>query len=202
MFIDPIPDPIAAGWAKEGDQSHASSATSLRINDVNNTGFARFYVQDSSAFTGDIELNPSVLLAEGFTVDAENRTGVHVAINDGAREVRADILQIGAGLRVALRLETGYTPGFALPGLFASCQLKRLADGSGSLAVAGQTPEIVRWLDLAASGRPGAQTIEFGCDNRGGVVSSDWYTLGLSPLPRQTPFASFTVDRLQLRVRT
>ena len=96
MFIDPIPDPIAAGWAKEGDQSHASSATSLRINDVNNTGFARFYVQDSSAFTSDIELNPSVLLAEGFTVDAENRTGVHVAINDGAREVRADILQIGA----------------------------------------------------------------------------------------------------------
>ena len=202
MAFDPIPDPIAAGWTKEGDQSHVSSSTSLRVNDVNNTGFARFYVEDPAAFTGEIELNPIVLLDEAFTVDAENRTGVHVAVNDGAREVRADILEIGAGLRVALRLEVGHSPGFSLPTTYAAFHVKRLADGSALLGVPGQPPETVRGIDLAASRRPGLQTIEFGSDNRGGVAMTDWFTLGLPPLPRATPFASFTVDRLQLRVRT
>lgn len=203
MLFDPIPDPIAAGWTKEGEEPHVPSGTSLRINDTTNAGLARFYAEDPSAFSGEIELNPIVLLNPAFSAVAEESTGVHVAINDGDREIRVDVFGVpGGGLRVALRLATQYSEGFAFPTTHAAFQVKRLADGSALLAVAGQAPEAVPRLALAGSSRPGLQTIEFGCDNRGGVVSSDWYTLGLPPPPRQTPFASFTVDRLQLRVRT
>jgi hypothetical protein len=199
MALDPIPDPIAAGWTKEGDEPHVPAGSSLRIHDTLNSGFVRFYVEDPPAFSGDIELAPSVHVLDGYSAYTE--TGVHVAINDGDREVRADILPVpGLGIRVALRLVTGHTPGFTLPTTLASFQVKRLADGTGVLAVAGQPPEVVSRLALAGSRRIGLQTLEFGADNRGGVVSSEWYTLGL-PLTRETPFASFTVDRLQLRVR-
>lgn len=202
MLIDPIPDPIAAGWTKEGQEPHFPSSTSLRINDTSNSGFARFHVEDAAAFAGEIELNPIVLLSSVSSTGADG-TGVHVAINDGDREVRASLFGMpGGGLRVALALETQYSTGFALPTTHAAFQVKRLADGSALLAVSGQAPEVVSWLDLAGSRRPGHRTIEFGSDNRGGVVSSDWFTLGLPPLLRQTPFASFTVDRFQLRVRT
>ena len=199
MLIDPIPDPIAAGWMKEGEEPHFPSLTSLRINDTSNAGFARFYAEDSAAFTGEIELNPVVLLS-GYSVASD--TGVHVAINDGDREIRAALIPVaGGGLRVALRTPTDYSTGFVFPTTYAAFQLRRLADGSALLAVAGQSPEVVHRLQLAGSSRPGLQTIEFGTDNRGGVGSTDWFTLGLPPLPRETPLASLTVERLQLRVR-
>jgi hypothetical protein len=83
----------------------------------------------------------------------------------------------------------------------ATFQVKRLADGSAVLAVAGRTPETVPRLQLSPSRRFGQQTVEFGSDNRGGVVTSEWFTLGLPRLPSETPFAAFTVSRLQLRVR-
>ena len=199
MLIDPIPDPIAAGWTKEGEEPHFPSLTSLRINDTSNAGFARFYAEDSAAFTGEIKLNPIVLLS-GHSVAPD--TGVHVTINDGDHEIRAALLVTpGGGLRVAIRTPTDYSTDFAFPTTYAAFQLKRLADGSALLAVAGQAPEIVPRLALAGSGRPGLKTIEFGADNRGGVAAADWYTLGLAPVPRQTPFASLAVDRLQLRIR-
>ena len=47
----------------------------------------------------------------------------------------------------------------------------------------------------------GQQTIEFGSDGTGQVSISEWFTLGLPPVPRETAFAAFTVSRLQLRVR-
>jgi hypothetical protein len=202
MLMDPIPDPIAAGWTKEGNEPHLPAGTSLRVNDTTNAGFVRFFVEDPSAFSGDIELNPTVTLESGFSVDAEGSTGVHVAINDGDRELRAALLGTpSGGVRVALKLEIGYTPGFALPTTQATFQLKRLADGTALLAVAGRTPETVPRLQLAASRRPGQQTLEFGADNRGGVCTCEWYALGLTPLPLEVPFASFTVNRLHLRVR-
>ena len=90
-----------------------------------------------------------MLLTPGFSVDGEEYTGVHVAINDGVREVRAAILGTdGAGVRVALKLETGYSRGFVLPTTQATFQVKRLADGTGVLAVSGQTPETVPRLQL------------------------------------------------------
>ena len=178
MVFDPIPDPIAAGWTKEGDEPHLPASTALMLHDTTNSGFIRFYVEDPPAFGGDIELAPTFDVRPGFSVDAEGSTGVHVAINDGDREVRADILGTPAGgIRVALRLKTGYSSGFVLPTMQASFQVKRLADGSGLLAVAGQAPEIMRRLDLAASRRFGVQTLEFGADNRGGVVSTEWFAL-------------------------
>ena len=48
--------------------------------------------------------------------------------------------------------------------------------------MAGRPPETVPRLQLAASTRFDRQTIEFGADNRGGVVTAEWYTLGLPPL--------------------
>jgi hypothetical protein len=203
MLYDPIPDPIAAGWTKEGDEPHFPSGTSLRVTDTTNAGVVRFFVEaPTTAFAAEIELNPSVLLTPGFSVDGEQYTGVHVAINDGDREVRAAILGTeGAGVRVALALETGYTRGFVLATTQASFQLKRLADGTGVLAVPGQTPETPPYSQLVHSRRIGRQTLEFGSDGTGQVSISEWFTLGLRPLPRETPFAAFTVSRLQLRVR-
>lgn len=203
MTFDPIPDPIAAGWTKEGDESLIAAGTSLRIHDTSNAGFVRFFVEDTAAFGGDIELTPNVSLEPGFSSDAERSTGVHVAINDGDRQVRADLLEMpGGGVQVALKLLIGYTTGFFFPTPWASFRLERLADGSAVLAVAGQVPEIVPRVALALSRRPGRQTLEFGADNRGGVVTSEWWaTLGLPPLPEETPFASLAIDRMQLRVR-
>jgi hypothetical protein len=201
MLYDPIPDPIAAGWTKEGDEPHFPAGTSLRITDTTNLGFARFVVT-VDPFTGYIELNPSMLLTAGFSVDGRQNTGVHVSINDGNREVRARVLGTdGAGVRVVLDLDELYTRGFLFPTTQATFQLKRLADGTGVLAVPGQIPEAVPYLQLAPSRRYGTPTIEFGSDGTGQVSISEWSTLGLPPRPRETPFAAFTVSRLQLRVR-
>jgi hypothetical protein len=102
MLYDPIPDPIAAGWTKEGDESHVPAGTSLQISDGTNAGFVRFFAVDPAAFTGEIELNPSVPLASGFSVDAEGSSGVHVAINDGERQGQATVLGTdGTGVRGA-----------------------------------------------------------------------------------------------------
>jgi hypothetical protein len=54
-----------------------------------------------------------------------------------------------------------------------------LADGSGFLAVAGQPPEVIDWINLAPSRRLGRQTIEFGTDGTGETVTSEWWSLGL-----------------------
>jgi hypothetical protein len=125
---------------------------------------------------------------------------VHVAINDGDRQVRADVLVTGgSGIRIALAVAGGYTPGFLLPGLLVAFELRRLADGSGYLSVPGRTPETVPPLELAPSRRYGTQTIEFGADSTSSAVTTEWFTLGL-PAPR-TPFADFTVRRLELRAR-
>jgi hypothetical protein len=200
MLIDPIPDPIAAGWTKEGDEPHFPVGTSLRITDTSHTGICRFVAADAAAFAGEIALAPSVLLASGFSGPVGLPTGVHVAINDGEREVRADVLVTGgSGVRLALGVAGGHTPGFLLPSTFVVFQLRRLADGSGVLWVEGGTPEIVPWIALAPSRRPGLPTVEFGADGTGSMVTSEWFTLGL-PAPL-TPFAAFTVNRLDLRVR-
>jgi len=176
---NPIPDPTAAGWTKEGDEPHFATSTSLRITDTTYEGFSRFYVDDAAAFTGEIELNPVVTLAPGFSAGPGQPTGVHVAINDGDRQVRADVLGTGsASLRVALAVVGGgHTQGFLLPNLNAAFQVKRLADGSGLLAVAGQPPEVVDRLNLAPSRRLGRQTIEFGADSTSENVTSEWWSL-------------------------
>jgi hypothetical protein len=83
-------------------------------------------------------------------------------------------------LRVALAVVGGgHSQGFLLPSLNAEFQVKRLADGSGFLAVAGQPPEVIDWINLAPSRRPGRQTIEFGTDGTGETVTSEWWSLGL-----------------------
>ena len=89
MVTDPIPDPLAAGWTKEGDEPHFPVGTSLRITDTHDIGLCRFFAADPGAFAGDIALAPMVLLASGFSGSAGTSTGVHVAINDGDRQVRA-----------------------------------------------------------------------------------------------------------------
>jgi hypothetical protein len=199
MLYDPIPDPLAAGWTKEGDAPHVPAGTVLEISDGTNSSLCRFFVEAASAFYGEIELNPSLQLAPPLSPDD---TGAHVAINDGERVIRAAVFGTDTGtVRVALETLTGYTSGFVFPNTRPIFQVKRLADGSAVLAVAGQTPETVSRLHLALSRRPGVQTLEFGADSRSGVVTTEWFTLGLSPLPRETAFATFTVTRLQLRVR-
>lgn len=178
---DPIPDPAAAGWTKEGAEPHFATSPSLRITDTTNEGIARFYVEDAAAFAGEIELNPSVTLDSGFSAGPGEATGVHVAINDGVRQVRADVLGTGgAGVRVALAVAGGgHTQGFLLPNLDVTFQVKRLADGSGLLAVPGRPPEVVDRLSLVPSRRIGRQTIEFGTDATGETVTSEWWSLGL-----------------------
>src|SRR5262245_23915439 len=108
MANDPVPDPIAAGWTKEGGEPHLPTGTSLRVTDTTNAGICRFYVEDAAAFAGEIQLSPSVLLTPGFSVDIQQSTGVFVAINDGIQQVRAAILGTdGAGLKVAIQLVSG-----------------------------------------------------------------------------------------------
>jgi hypothetical protein len=201
MVTDPIPDPLAAGWTKEGDEPHFPVGTSLRITDTSYFGTCRFFAADPGAFAGEIALAPLVVLDDGFGGTFGESTGVHVAINDGDRQVRADVLVTpGAGVRVALAvIGGGYTPGFLLPSRVVSFELRRLADGSGYLSVAGRTPEVVTPLNLAPSRRLGTQTIEFGCDGTGTTVVSEWFTLGFPAT--LTPFTDFTVKRLELRVR-
>src|SRR5262245_48195136 len=116
MLYDPIPDPIAAGWTKEGNEPYFPSGASLRVTDTTNAGLVRFFAVDAALFAGEIALTPSVLLTAGFSVDGRQNTGVHVALNDGIdsfRQVRAAILGTdGAGVRVALELEdSSYTRG-------------------------------------------------------------------------------------------
>lgn len=178
---NPIPDPVAAGWTKEGDEPHFATGNSLRITDTSYEAISRFYVEDAAAFAEEIELNPVVTLAPGFSAGPGQPTGVHVAINDGDRQVRADVLGTGSdSLRVALAVVGGgHSQGFLLPNFNAAFQVKRLADGSGLLAVAGQPPEVVDRLNLAPSRRLGRQTIEFGADGTGETVTSEWWSLGL-----------------------
>lgn len=203
MPFDPIPDPLAAGWTKEGDEPHIPAGTSLRLHDTTNAGFARFVADDpGAALGGEVLLTPSVILIPGFSTDGEASTGVHVTVDDGDRQARAAVLGVpGGGVHVALRLVTGYSNGFTFLTSYASFELRRLADGSAVLTVPGRTPEVVPRLALAPSSRPGRATIAFGADNQGGVVSSEWYGLGLPTLPTEKPFAAFSVERLQLRVR-
>jgi hypothetical protein len=198
---DPIPDPVAAGWTKEGREPHVPAATSLFVHDLSHGGFCRFFVPDAAAFGGEIELNPRVLLTS-FSAAAGADTGVHVARDDGVRRIRAAVLaESGLGVRVALALGgAGYTRGFVLPTVFASFRLKRLVDGSAFLTAAGGTPEIVDPFALPGSRRSGVQTIEFGADAGGETVSAEWFTLGLPPAPHPLAFA-LTVDRIQLRGR-
>lgn len=202
MANDPVPDPLSAGWTREGDEPFFPSGTSLRITDTTNAGLCRFYVEDAAAFGGEIQLSPSVLLTPGFSVDGQQNTGVHVAINDGERLVRAAILGTdGAGVRVALQLESGYSRGFILPTTQASFLLKRLADGSGFLSANGQTPEVIPRLQLAATTRPTKRTLEFGADGTGQVAISEWFTLGLAPVIPEQPFASFSINKLKIRTK-
>ena len=202
LFFDPVPDPIAAGWTKEGNEPYFPVGTSLRVTDTTNVGFVRFFVDASTLFAGEIELNPSVMVGSGFTVDADQYIGVHVAINDGDRQVKAALLGTEGGLRVALGLVWGYTRGFVLPTpTNAAFKIKRLTDGSGYLEVPGQPPEIIRRNDLRTSGRPGFQTLEFGSDGTGEVSTSEWFTLGLPPLAQTVAFASLYA-RADIRTAT
>jgi hypothetical protein len=202
MAFDPVPDPIAAGWTKEGDEPHIPAGTSLRINDATNAGTCKFFVADPAAFGKEIQLSPSVLLSSGFSVDAEQSTGVHVTINDGEREIRAVVLGTdGGGVRVAIKLLTGYSTGFILPTNQASFQLKRLLDGSAYLAANEQPAETIPRLQLALSTRPGQQTIEFGADSKAGVVSTEWLTLGLTPVVPEQPFASFEIKQVKIKTK-
>jgi hypothetical protein len=201
MIIDPIPDPIAVGWTKEGDEPHFPVSSSLRITDTTHEGFCRFFAADPAAFAGEIVLAPSVILASGFSGSIGEPTGVHVTIDDGDRQVRADVIATGgAGVRVALAAAGLHTPGFLLPSPFVRFELRRLADGSGYLSVEGGTPETVPRLELLPSRRPGTQTLQFGADGTGTTVTTEWFTLGL-PAAHFTPFAALAVHHLALRVR-
>ena len=132
MLRDPILDPIGAGWTKEGAEPRVPVGAVLEISDGTNSGFCRFFVVDAAAFTEEIELNPSVLLESGFSRDAEDNTGVHVAINDGEREIRAAVPGTDTGtVRVALKTLIGHTSGFVLPTTQATFKVKRVADGRG-----------------------------------------------------------------------
>ena len=42
MLYDPIPDPIAAGWTKEGNEPYLPTGTTLRITDTTKRGHRRF----------------------------------------------------------------------------------------------------------------------------------------------------------------
>jgi len=193
LVYDPIPDPIAAGWTKEGLEPRLTRGSTLRIT---STGACRFFVvTNPAAFDGEIELNPSVLLGSGTT-------GVFVVINDGDREVRAAVFgNGGAGVRVALEREGGCTPGFVLRDTLVSFRLKRLADGTGFLAVNGRTPETVARSAQVLSRRLGLHTLEFGSDATAEVTTAEWFTLGLPAMARRTPAAAVIVRRLRLRER-
>ena len=183
---DPIPDPIAAGWTKEGLGPHLPRGSVLCVTSI---GTCRFFVApDPAAFDGDIELNPSVSLAPG-------NAGVFVVISDGQREVRATVLACaGAGARVALELADGRTPGFVLRDTVARFRLKRFADGTGLLAVEGRTPETAPRSLQAPSRRLGVHALEFGS-----VATATWFTLGLPAMAREPPAAGVVVRRLRLR---
>jgi hypothetical protein len=180
--FDPIPNPLTAGWTREGNEPFVITPPTLRINDTSNVGFVNFYCHyDEAAYASEIRLH--VRLAYGW-IPAE--TGLHVTINDGNRQVRAVLLSSISGLAVALQnpYPDYYPRVFYLPHHGAEFVLRRLADGSAILEVPGQGEDYLPPLATPASHRYGEKTLEFGVPRYNAAVSTtEWLTLGLPNVP-------------------
>lgn len=194
--LNPIPDPIAAGWSQEGSEPFAM-ATPLVITDTTAVPppsvpmpFCTFFVADDPAFGQDIKLQPSLTVDTGFVPAADGNTGVHVTLNDGLREIRAVLLPSASGLKVALvtpLTPSGFTAGIDLGGLGGQFSLtRRAADGAGVLSVGSQTETLVAG-ELPGSRRPGVKTIEFGTYSVPASSVSRWQTLGLESVTVPEP---------------
>jgi hypothetical protein len=126
---------------------------------------------------------------------ADGNTGIHVTINDGTKMVRAYVLNVPTGLKVALAIAGGgYTSGFTFNGTTLDFTVRLNADGTGSLLVANPTigapplEEQVPRLQLADSDRVGVKSIEFGsAPTILAANSAAWETLGLA---QRNPFSA------------
>lgn len=188
VCFDPVPDPTAAGWTQEGNQPPQGQGSPLIVRDPSTQAdtFINFFCPgDDPLFTTEIVLTPRLSIDGGFVADGGN-IGVHVTINDGAREVRAMIFDAGGGKsRVALiKADNQASPGFTFNNLSPDFTLKRRTNGTGVLSVpsSGMPDEEIPLTVQALSSRPGKKTLEFGSHKSYGGQSSStsrWTTLGL-----------------------
>jgi hypothetical protein len=193
---EPIPNPTAAGWSKEGNGT-VTNGSPLELVDTG-TGpvdFANLYCADDALFSGDITLAPhfSVPVA---SPDAEDSTGIHVTINDGTREIRVVVFRAGVDVyQVKLLLSSGTSASYTFPGTVVDFVLKRRSDGVAELSVPGTSFLVLAApSEQRASTRVGVKTIEFGTYVPVGAASTTrWDQLGLPPLPAALS-ASFDLD--------
>jgi hypothetical protein len=198
--FDPIPDPLALGWTKEGTEAHTPGSP-LRISDTRKVGdsaspvpFCTFYCDASSLFGSEITLTPTLTLSD-VSPDADGNTGVHGTINDGVTEIRAVVFEVPTGFDVRLATGApGFTRGLPVAGQTPAFTLKRLSDGTGVLQLGGD--EIV----LGVVEQPGSsrvtKTIEFGTYGVPAAATTAWTTLGL---PGFAFPATLFLSRMQLR---
>jgi hypothetical protein len=184
ICYDPVSDPGAPGWIREGTQSafpsqplHMSDG-SLALGD-----YVTVTCDSPEMFQQDIRLAPSIAIGStqgpGSSHHPYDETGIHVTIDDGERRVRVTVLNGQGSLLLAIDTAIGWYPAFTLPGSNARFLLWRLADGSARLEVPGQGSLELHPLQLAPSNRPGSHSISFGTLDSLTASQTDWGTLGL-----------------------
>jgi hypothetical protein len=185
--FDPVPDPLRAGWIKEGTGTFQTGIRLIMRDSSTAAGdFVNFHCADDALFQGEVVLTPRLSVDAGFGAANDNNVGVHVTISDGAKEIRAVLLKAGASaLRVAIVTPVGFSEGFTFSGLVVDFGLRRLADGTAVLSVANPTAglpaleERISPVDLPGTMRQG-KCVEFGTyDVPGAASTTNWETLGL-----------------------
>ena len=181
-ILDPVPDPIAAGWTEEGPDVF-TVGTPLVVTDSGTGPGQLSNLFTAADFSIEQLLTPRVTIGTGFVEDpTDGNLGVHVSFNDGANSkvARAVLLKAGPNqVRVAVARTVGYSNGFVFPGLVADFEFLRKVNGDVTLRALGQPEELTLAGQFPPSTRPSATTFEFGTYNVPAASTSQWDTLGL-----------------------
>lgn len=190
--LEPIPDPFAAGWTKEGTEPFTPGVP-LQVTDGTTAAgaFCNFFCPADALFASEIHLAPNLAINSTALVDINNNTGVHFTINDGVRQARAVVLAENnvSTARVVLETIVGFSTGLPFGSLSFNFDLRRAVDGTAELSAGGQS-EVIPYTQLPGSSRPGQPTIEFGTYDVPAAAIASIVTLGL-PRGQQVSFARF-----------
>ena len=187
--VDPVPNPLTAGWTQEGGGSFQVGARLLVVDPgLGANDYKTFRCADVAIFQGDVVLTPRLTLDSTFIPAADGNLGVHVTINDGANQFRVVLFREGAGsVRVKVLLPGDvFSPGFGFFGLGADFSMSRLTNGSMVLSVANPTlggPPLQEIFNPGDVPQTTLNNLEFGTYNVAASSKTNWETLGLPEAP-------------------